>query len=184
MAAKRTTKKKAAPAKKKAAKKAAPARKKTPVIALTPDDLAARIAATGLVETAYVLPWAAIGGPGSYVHIVKALRDLAGGDFPAEDVTDAVEKKHASLELTLDGVCHVLDAQVKGAKVDDGVLVMLASLFDLRQQKRSAEAQRRFLIDTSTCKASHTYLIVCATMEQLSAINAATGAAFIKMTQL
>src|SRR5580698_2627637 len=74
----------AAPRKKTAAaaKKTASRRPAAAMRGLTPEDLAARIAATGLVPTAYLLPWEPIHGPGDYAAIACALRDLAKGDFP------------------------------------------------------------------------------------------------------
>ena len=190
MGAKRTAKKVAAPKKKAAPKKAAPKRaapKKVPrPAALSPDELAARVAATGLVPTAYALPWASIHGPGDYAAIARALRDLAGDDLPLADISDTVDRagEQASLELVLDGVHHVLEADVRGVRVDCGVLVMLAALFEHRQAGRPPATRRLLLVDPTTCKAAKTYLFLCATQEVRLAVNAAAGAAFVPVTEL
>jgi hypothetical protein len=178
MGAKRTAKKAAA---KKAATTGAP-----PLPALSPDEVAARIAATGLVTTAYLLPWESIHGPGDYAAIARAFRDLAGDDLPLEAVSDTVDlpKKHAAIELSLDGVHHVIEAEVRGSRVDDGVLVMLAGLLDLRQEKRPGATRRRLFVDASSCRAAKTYAFLCATPEATAAVNAATGAAFVAVSEL
>ncbi len=195
MGAKRTAKKavtkkavtKKAATKKAAAKKAAAKRAPRPrAPALSPDALAARIAATGLVSTAYLLPWEPIHGPGDYAAIARALRDLAGGGFPIERVSDTVDlaAEHASLELSLGGVHHVLEALIVGPQVDDGILVMLGALFETWQERQPQEARRRFFVDPITCEADKTSLLICATPEATRAVNAAAGAAFTPVTEL
>jgi hypothetical protein len=188
MGAKRTAKKAAAPKKKAAAPKKAPAKKAAQArrSALSPDELVARIAATGLVPTAYVLPWESIHGPGDYAAIARAVRDLAGADFPLEKVSDSVDLagEQASLELSLDGVHHVLEAEVDGPHVDDGVLVMLAALFDRRQSGQPLATRRGLFVDPTTCEAAKTYLLLCATDEAKRVVNAAAGAGFIPVTEL
>ena len=173
---------------KRTAKKASPS--------LTPDDLAARIAATGLAPTAYLLPRDAIHGPGDYAAIAAALQGLAGHDggapptaggaFPLERVTDSVDLADglASLELALDGVHHVLEAEVRGARVDEGVLIMLGALFDRRQAAQPPSSRRSFFVDATTCKATKTLLLLCVTREAMLAIKAAAGSAFVPLTEI
>jgi hypothetical protein len=149
------------------------------------DDVVAQVTATGLVAEVYRLSRAAIHGPGDYAAIAAALRELAAPTFPLVEIADAVDlaAKEASLELSLDGVYHVLDAEVRGAAVDEGVLVMLGALFEQRQ--KAAPAVRRWLlVDATTCKAARTYLFTCATLEATSAINQAAETAFVKLTEL
>jgi hypothetical protein len=187
-AAKKTAPKKTAP-KKAAPKKAAPkkpAARPAVTRGLTPEDLAARIAATGLVPTAYVLPWEPIHGPGDYASIAGVLRDLAKGDFPLEDVRDTIdlERGEGTLEVSLDGVRHVIDVEVRGAELDEVALVVLGALFDRRQEKVAPAARRGIFVDPSTCRRAHTHLLIVATADAAAAVNAATGAAFIKATEL
>jgi hypothetical protein len=160
--------------------------KKGTARALSPDELAARIAATGLASTAYLLPWESIHGPGDYVAIARAMRGLAGTAFPLERESDTVDLagEQASLELALSGVHHVLEAEVSGPRVDDGILVMLAALFDLRQAREPAETRRGFFVDATTCKAAKTHLLLCVTREAALAVNGAAGAAFVPLAQL
>jgi len=152
---------------------------------LSPKELAARITATGRVGAVHLLSWEPIHGPGDYAAIARAFRDLAGMAFPLQRISDRIDldSGHASLEVTLDGVRHVLDAGVRGSDVDDGVLVRLATLLEERSQ-RSRGNRRCFFVDPSTCKKAETYLLMCATFDDMFAINAATGAAFIKVTEL
>ena len=160
--------------------------KKATTPGLSPDDLAARIAATGLAPTAYVLPRESIHGPGSYVAIARSLEGLARGALPLEQVTDSIDlaAEQASLELAIDGVHHVLEAEVRGARVDDGVLVMLAALFDLRQAREPVHARPSFFVDSTTCKAAKTLVLLCVTRDAALAVNAAAGAAFVPLTEL
>lgn len=170
MAVKRTSK----PAK----RKAVPAR--------SVDDVAALVIATGLVGRVYRLPRAAVRGPGDYAALAVALRDLAEPAFPLVEIVDTVDLagKEASLELRLDGVYHVLDAEVKGAAVDEGVLVMLGAIFEQRQQPAPPAARRWLFVDATTCKADKMYLLICATVEAMGAINEAAGTGFVKLTEL
>lgn len=171
MAAKRTSKKQAKPG-------AGAAR--------SVDDVAALVTGTGIVEGVYRLPRAAIRGPGDYAAIAAALRDLAQPAFPVVEIVDAVDLagKQASLELRLDGVYHVLDAEVRGATVDEGVLVMLGALFEQRQKAAPPAERRWLLVDAATCKAAKTYLFVCGTLEAMMAINQAAETAFVKLTEV
>ncbi len=73
---------------------------------------------------------------------------------------------------------------VRGAQVDEGVLVMLAALFDLRQAREPVEARLRFFVDATTCKAAKTLLLLCVTREAALAVNAAAGAAFVALAEL
>lgn len=170
MAARRSSK----PAK----REAAPAR--------SVDEVAAAVIATGRVERVYRLPRAAVHGPGAYAAIAAALRDLADPAFPLVDIADAVDLagKEASLELRLDGVYHVLDAEVKGAAVDEGVLVMLGALFEQRQGAVPLAARRGLFVDATTCKAAKTYLVICAISEARAAVDAAAGTGFVALTAL
>jgi hypothetical protein len=138
------------------------------------------------VPTAYLLPWEPIHGPGDYAAIACALRDLAKGDFPIEDVTDTIdlERGEATLEISLDGVRHMIDLQVRGAELDEGALVVLGALLDRRQEKEAPAARRGIFVDPSTCRKAHTHLLIAGTVEAAQAVNAATGAAFIKVTEL
>ena len=187
--AKKLTSKKPAPKKpapKKAAPKKAAARQAAPARGLAPEDLAARIAATGLVPTAYLLPWEPIHGPGDYTAIARALRDLAQGELPLEDVHDTLDlaEEEGSLEVRLDGVRHLVGIEVNDGELDEGALVVLAALLDRRQEAKPASERRAFFIDPSTCRKAHTHLLICARAEAMEAVNAATGAAFIRLTEL
>jgi hypothetical protein len=182
----------AAPKKAAAAKKATPRKKATPqqpravTRSLSPEDLAARIAATGLVPTAYLLPWEPIHGPGDYAAIARALSGLTEGAFPLEDVTETLDpdQKEGTLELKLDGVRHMVTFQVRDAELDESVLVVLGAFFERRQERVPSAERRGLFIDASTCRKAHTHLLISATYEAMAAINAATGAAFMRLTEL
>jgi hypothetical protein len=64
------------------------------------------------------------------------------------------------------------------------VLVALAAILERREEAKPPSARRFFFIDPSTCSAAQTHLVICATFDALFAVNAATGAAFIKVSEL
>ena len=169
-----------------AARRTSKPAKRDAVPARSVDEVAAAVMATGLVERVYRLPRAAVHGPGDYAAIAAALRDLADPRFPLVEIVDTVDLagKEASLELRLDGVYHVLDAEVKGAAVDEGVLVMLGALFEQRQSAAPPAARRGLFVDATTCKAARIYLVICATSEARAALDAAAGTGFVALTAL
>ena len=116
------------------------------------------------------------------------MQGLAGhqGAFPLERVTDSVDvaDRQASLELALDGIHHVLEAEVRGARVDEGVLIMLGALFDRHEAAQPPASRRSVFVDATTCKAAKTLLLLCVTREAMLAVNAAAGAAFVPLTEI
>jgi hypothetical protein len=111
---------------------------------------------------------------------------VAGPAFPVEKIADTVDLagKQASLELSLDGVYHVLDAEVRGATVDEGVLVMLGALFDQHQKPDPLFERRWLMVDATTCKAEKTYLFMCASLVVRDTLDQEVGTAFVKLTEL
>ena len=78
----------------------------------------------------------------------------------------------------------MIEAEVRGSRVDEGVLVMLAGLLDMRHEKRPGATRRRLFVDPSSCRAAKTYAFLYATAEATAAVNAATGAAFVAVSEL
>jgi hypothetical protein len=81
-------------------------------------------------------------------------------------------------------VRHMVSFQVRDAELDESVLVVLGAFFERRQERVPSAQRRGLFVDASTCRKAHTHLLICATYEAMAAINAATGAAFMRLTEL
>lgn len=108
---------------------------------------------------------------GSYADIIKRLREISGGEFPAENIRDCVDldKEQAWVQFDFDGAMHKFDAKVDNDWVDPQIFAWIDSL-----QRNRGTSRRLFCNEAD----GQNLLLGFATPKSLDLLRKKTGLQF------